>query len=58
MKKTLICHPRFLDLGKEIAQSRGMNFPQVDFGIFPDTWPNLFIHEIKDTIEHHDVTYI
>lgn len=58
MKKTLIAHPNFLELWKEIAQSRGMDFPQVRFGEFPDEWPNLFIEDIKGAIEHQDVTYI
>lgn len=58
MNKTLIVHPNFHELGEEIAKSRGMNFPQVDFKNFPDNWPNLFLHGVKDTIEHHDVTYI
>ena len=35
-----------------------MNFPQVDFESFPDSWPNIFFHDIKESIEHHDVTYI
>jgi hypothetical protein len=35
-----------------------MNFPQVQFGEFPDQWPNLFIEDIKESIEHQDVTYI
>lgn len=35
-----------------------MNFPQVDFKSFPDGWPNLFAHRVKECIEHHDVTYI
>jgi len=58
MKKTLIAHPKFHELGKAIAQKRDMNFPQVQFENFPDAWPNLFIDEIKESIEHHDVTYI
>lgn len=58
MKKTLLTHPRFSDLWKNISSDRDMNFPQVDFKTFWDGWPNLFIHDIKDSIEHHDVTYI
>lgn len=58
MKKTLIAHPRFYELGKQIAQERGMNFPQVEFQSFPDAWPDLFIDDIKGSVEHHDVTYI
>lgn len=58
MNKTLITHPNFHDLWKEIADKRGMNFPQVQFENFPDSWPNLFIWDIKESIEHHDVTYI
>lgn len=58
MKKTLICHPNFVELWQQIASKRGMNFPQVKFEAFPDQWPNLFIDDIKESIEHHDVTYI
>lgn len=58
MNKTLITHPNFQELGKKIAEERGMNFPQVDFKSFPDEWPNLFVHRVKECIEHQDVTYI
>ncbi len=58
MKKTLICHPNFSKIWEQIATERGMNFPQLRFEEFPDQWPNLFIDDIKDSIEHHDVTYI
>ena len=58
MKKTLIVHPKFAELWKQISEQRDMNFPQVNFEIFPDSWPNLFIDEVKQSIEHHDVTYI
>lgn len=58
MKKTLITHPNFSDLGQKIAQERGMEYPQVRFENFPDAWPNLFIEEVKESIEHQDVTYI
>lgn len=58
MKKTLITHPNFADLWAEIALEQWMNFPQVRFENFPDEWPNLFIDDIKDSIEHHDVSYI
>ncbi len=58
MNKTLIVHPNFRELGEEISQKNEMNFPQVQFENFPDSWPNLFIQDVKDTIEHHDVTYI
>jgi len=58
MKKTLIAHPNFIEIWKEIAEKRGMEFPQVAFWEFPDQWPNLFIEDIKESIEHHDVTYI
>lgn len=35
-----------------------MEYPQVRFENFPDEWPNLFIDDIKWSIEHQDVTYI
>jgi len=58
MKKTLIVHPNFSELWNEIARSRWMDYPQVRFWDFPDQWPNLFIDDIKWSIEHQDVTYI
>lgn len=58
MKKTLITHPNFQDIGVEIAWERWMDYPQVRFENFPDQWPNLFIEDVKESIEHQDVTYI
>jgi len=58
MKKTLIAHPNFSELWKAIAHEKWMDFPQVRFENFPDEWPNLFIEDIKESIEHQDVTYI
>jgi len=58
MKKTLIAHPNFAELWAEIAREKWMDFPQVRFENFPDQWPNLFIEDIKESIEHQDVTYI
>lgn len=58
MKKTLIAHPNFSELWRKIAVEKWMNFPQVRFENFPDEWPNLFIEDIKESIEHQDVTYI
>lgn len=58
MKKTLITHPNFSQLWQKIAAEKWMDFPQVRFENFPDEWPNLFIEDIKESIEHHDVTYI
>lgn len=58
MKKTLIAHPNFAELWAEIAKAKWMDFPQVRFENFPDEWPNLFIDDIKESIEHQDVTYL
>lgn len=58
MKKTLIAHPNFAELWQKIAAEKWMDFPQVRFENFPDEWPNLFIDDIKESIEHQDVTYI
>ena len=58
MKKTLIVHPNFSELWLKIAREKGMDYPQVRFENFPDEWPNLFIDDIKGSIEHQDVTYI
>ena len=58
MKKTLIAHSNFVELWQKIAAEKWMDFPQVRFENFPDEWPNLFIDDIKESIEHQDVTYI
>lgn len=58
MKKTLITHPNFSELWLKIATEKDMDYPQVRFENFPDEWPNLFIDDIKGSIEHQDVTYI
>lgn len=58
MKKTLIAHPSFSELWQKIAEEKWMDFPQVRFENFPDEWPNLFIEDIKESIEHQDVTYV
>jgi len=58
MKKTLICHPNFRELWESIAREKWMEYPAVRFENFPDEWPNLFIDDIKGSIEHQDVTYI
>ena len=58
MKKTIITHPNFAELWREIAENKDMYCPQVQFENFPDNWPNLFIEDVKGSVEHHDVTYI
>lgn len=58
MKKSLIVHPNFQELGEKIAQDRNMNLVPYDFRNFPDGTPNHFIHRVKELIEHKDVTYI
>ena len=58
--QTLITHPRFDAIGEEIIARRPDQIRRADvrFETFPDGWPNLYIHDVKDRIEHREVTYI
>ena len=58
--KTLIAHPRFDALADSLVEKNPecLRKASVDFKKFPDGTPNLFIHDVKDVIEHQDVTYI
>jgi phosphoribosylpyrophosphate synthetase len=55
---TIITHPNFDYLWKEIANDKGLNHTKVDFSVFSDKWPNIFIERAKNTLEHKEVTYI
>lgn len=55
---TIITHPNFDYLWEEIAKEKNLNYAEVKFDSFPDQWPNMFINNVKDLIEHKEVTYI
>lgn len=58
--KTIIAHPRFDSLATELAEKHPESIRKgiVDYNKFPDGTPNFFLHDVKDTVEHQDVTYI
>lgn len=58
--KTLITHPNFDYLWEQLVERNPhiVRKGKVDFKKFPDGTPNMFIHDVKDTIEHQEVTYI
>ncbi len=56
----IITHPNFDYLAQEIAKNnpKTVRVWNVDFKRFSDGTPNLFIHNVKEDIEHQEVTYI
>lgn len=56
--KTIITHPNFSYLWKEITKDNEISQIPVSFDKFEDSWPNLFIEKVKDLVEHKEVTYI
>lgn len=58
--KTLISHPRFEFMVDELAQRNPNKIRKwnVNFLRFPDGTPNLEFPQVKDDIEHQEVTYI
>lgn len=58
--KTLFAHPNFSSVSETIVRNNPetMRQGQADMGNFPDGWPNIMIHNVKETVEHRDVTYI
>lgn len=58
--KTIIAHPRFDYLALELANSHPDTIQKgsADFLRFPDGTPNLKFPNVKNDIEHQDVTYI
>lgn len=58
--KTLIAHPRFDSLVDELVarNPEALCKGRVDFQKFWDGTPNLHLHDVKEGIEHQDVTYI
>lgn len=57
--KTIILHPNFRFLEKKIIIEKEIfNLGKIDFNIFPDSWPNIFIKNIKEEIENKEVIYL
>ncbi|NVP17833.1 ribose-phosphate diphosphokinase [Candidatus Gracilibacteria bacterium] len=58
--KTIISHPNFEYLTQNIANDNKGKINKADISMktFPDSWPNIFINDVKDLIEHQEVTYI
>lgn len=60
MLKTLIAHPRFESVAKQVVALNPDNIRLWDAQIlrFPDKTPKLTFWKVKEEIEHNDVTYI
>ena len=58
--KTIITDPHFDALWEQITKDNPESTikSDFDFGRFADKSPNLFAHDVKENIEHKDVTYI
>ncbi len=58
--KTIIAHPWFDYLADEIVFRNQWKIvkAEVNFSTFKDGWPNLHIEDVKNTIEHKEVTYV
>ena len=57
--QTIIAHPNFEYLADEIVKlNPNTKKAKVKFETFKDSWPNIFIENIDDDIEHQVITYI
>jgi len=58
--KTILSHPNFEYLAENIANDNkeNLNKAQISMKTFPDSWPNIFINDVKDLVEHKEITYI
>lgn len=58
--KTILSHPNFEYLALDIANDNKWKINKADISMktFPDSWPNIFINDVKNLIEHKEVTYI
>lgn len=58
--KTILSHPNFDELSSKIVQSRPneLSLGKISMQNFADGWPNIFIDDVKEKIEHQEVTYI
>ncbi len=56
--RTIITDNHFDYLWKQIAQNNEIVNAKLNYDDFADGWPNLFIDDVKNLVEHRDVTYI
>lgn len=56
--KTIITHPNFNYLGDILAKNKAFQKAQVKMERFADNWPNIFIEDVKNMVEHKEVVYI
>lgn len=57
--KTIVTHPNFSYLWEKIANNTpNLKQAEVKFETFKDGWPNIFIENVSEDIEHKDITYI
>lgn len=56
--KTIVSHPNFSYLAEEIAKENDIKIAKASFEKFEDWWPNIFINNVKELIEHKEITYI
>lgn len=58
--QSLLTHPNFDALGDEVeALLPGkINRVRMKFETFDDGWPNFFIEDVKNAVEHEEVTYV
>lgn len=58
--KTILSHPNFEYLAESISNDSNWEIVKENISMktFPDTWPNIFINDVKNLIEHKEVTYI
>jgi len=58
--KTILSHPNFEYLALNIANDNKEKINKADISMktFPDSWPNIFINDVKDLVEHREITYI
>lgn len=56
--KTIVTHPNFGYIWEKISKEKNLKHINIKFDKFPDNWPNIFIDEVKEKLEHKEVTYI
>ncbi|MDD3144813.1 MAG: ribose-phosphate diphosphokinase [Candidatus Gracilibacteria bacterium] len=58
--KTILSHPNFEYLAESISNDSNGEIVKENISMktFPDAWPNIFINDVKNLIEHKEVTYI
>jgi len=54
--KTIITHPQFEYLNNDLCDNNSIL--DYSFNIFADWWPNIFLNDVKNKIEHKEITYI